>query len=631
MAGIVDQIKERLDIVDLISSYLKLQKSGINYKARCPFHNEKSASFFVSPERQIWHCFGCGIGGDAFGFVKQIEGVEFPEALRILANRAGVELRRPDGRARDDSWEQFQSQKTVLLDISELAAKFFEKQLWQSNTGKQALAYLRERGVTDDSIHQFRLGWSPENWTALYDFLIGRYSDKEIFDAGLIIKKERGGVVDRFRSRIVFPIFDLNSQIVGFTGRILHGLTQTGARTHAEKVSDSQREVAKYVNTPQTAIYDKSRILYGLHAAKLDIRRNNRCLVVEGNMDVIMSHQVGAKHVVASSGTALTDGHLKIIKRYTDNLDLCFDADIAGSIATDRGVDLALSRGFNVGIVTINNSEESASDQHESVALKDPADYVKVHGAKWAEVSQNSRPFMEFYFDAAKKAFDTTTALGKKLFSQKLMPFLASMANKIEQAHWVSEVALALKTKEDILYQAITVEAQKIRPEARNEEGVGYGVQVAVANEGLEPMEETLLSLIIKKPNLVSRIMPEAVEFLSDRLKDLLKQMPMDNNTKPVVELAFSPSPNLNPHTPNPSLLAFNFAAIKSQEWWNDKKENELEDEFQKTLIEIQKRKIKEKLNNLGYDIRTAQTDRDKEKLKVLLSEFNNLSKRLPK
>ena len=210
MSTVTEQIKERVDVVDLISSYLKLNKSGVNYKARCPFHNEKSASFFVSPERQIWHCFGCSAGGDVFGFVKQIEGVEFPDALRILAVKAGVELNRNDR-------QEFRSNKTSLYEITELAMRFFEKQLHDSLSGKKIIAYLHDRGLTDETVKRFNLGYAPDSWDALSDFLGRKYTTKDIFDAGLTVKKEGGGgYYDRFRARIIFPIFDSNSQPIGF-------------------------------------------------------------------------------------------------------------------------------------------------------------------------------------------------------------------------------------------------------------------------------------------------------------------------------------------------------------------------------------------------------------------------------
>ncbi|MBI2063309.1 MAG: DNA primase [Candidatus Yanofskybacteria bacterium] len=600
MAGsVIDQIKEKVDIVDLISGYLKLQKSGINYKARCPFHNEKSGSFFVSPERQIWHCFGCNLGGDAFGFVKQIEGVEFPEALRILAARAGVKLER-----QSPEYEEYQSAKTKLYEVCELAMRFFEKQLHESYVGRQALAYLCERGLTEESIKEFHLGYAPESWSALYEFLGRSYDNGEIFNAGLIVKKDAGGYFDRFRSRIMFPIFDINSQVAGFTGRVFGELAE-------------QENVGKYVNSPQTPIYDKSRILYGLDRAKLDIRRADRCLVVEGNMDVIMSHQAGAKHVVASSGTALTDGHFKTIKRYTDNLDLCFDADNAGTMATDRGVDLALAKGFNVGIITICESD-----------LKDPADYVKKYGEKWSEYAQKSKPFMDFYFETAKSSFDLATALGKKLFSQKLMPFLASMANKIEQAHWVSEIALALKTKEDVLYQELTAVKPRI-VEDLPESAVTTDASNKSLAGNLDFQEEVLLSLIIKKPELVQKISKENEEFLSPQFKDLTQKINLEQSDPVIAQLTHAVGFEGGEATVAISPMNLEFAYLKSQEMWKDFKDQELGEEFEKLVGQIKKRKITARLAELEYDIKSAEKSGEKAKLVALVSEFSRVSKQL--
>ncbi len=290
-----------------------------------------------------------------------------------------------------------------------------------STAGKEVLQYLHDRGLNDESIAKFRIGYSPDTWTSLTDFLIKKYQAKDIFDAGLMSRKEAepggrqsGGQYDRFRSRIMFPIFDLNGSVVGFAGRIFEDVKR-------KPKNEQREEPAKYINTPQTPIYDKGKLLYGLNFAKLDIRRADRCVIVEGNLDVIMSHQAGVTHAVASSGTALTDNHLKIIKRYSDNLDLCFDADSAGSMATDRGVDLALARGFNVDIIAI-----------EEKGIKDAADFVKAHGAKWVDfVKKSAKPFMDFYLDSCRKSFDLSTALGKKQFSQKIFPLIGSMANVV--------------------------------------------------------------------------------------------------------------------------------------------------------------------------------------------------------
>ncbi len=551
----IAKIKDKVDIVDLVGSYIKLQKAGVNYKAQCPFHNEKSGSFFVSPERQIWHCFGCSLGGDIFGFVKQIEGVEFPEALRILATRAGVELSgyKPN--------PEFQNAKTHLLEISELAAKFFGKQLHESTPGKAALAYLKDRGLTDESIAQFKLGYAPESWDGLGNFLARKYELKEIADAGLLVKKDGGGYYDRFRSRIMFPIFDINNQIVGFTGRIFG--------------EGKDESTAKYVNTPQTAIYDKSRVLYGMNFAKLDMRKKNRCLVVEGNMDVIMSHQAGATNAVASSGTAMTDGHLHIIKRYTDTVDLCFDTDDAGTMATQRGVDLALARGFNVNIVPMEE--------------KDPADYVKAHGN--ADFVTGAKPFMEYYFDKFRSGLDLASALGKKTFSQKLLPFVASMTSNIEKAHWVSQIATALKVKDEVVQAELAV----IKPRAQvADDMMVVSTGTPIDTPALDIFEESLLSLILRKPSL------------------------KENLTE--AELAFIPTP-----TP----IQAQFASLKAEEYWKGVEDQVLDQEFEKLLNHLKKRKIVATLENLEYEIKQAEQEGDKERLARLVADFTQASSKL--
>ena len=564
----ISKIKDKVDVVDLIGSYIRLQKAGINYKARCPFHNEKSASFFVSPERQIWHCFGCGVGGDIFGFVKQIEGVEFPEALRILARRAGVEL------STFRLNPEYQNTKTKLYEISELAAKFFGKQLHESTTGKLALSYLKDRGLTNESIEKFKLGYAPESWDGLGNFLARNYDIQSIADTGLLAKKENGGFYDRFRSRIMFPIFDLNSQIVGFAGRIF-----------GDKKDES---AGKYVNTPQTAIYDKSRVLYGLNFAKMDMRKKNRCLVVEGNMDVIMSHQAGAEHAVASSGTAMTGGHLQIIKRYTDNLDLCFDADIAGEMATQRGVDLALARGFNVGILAIDEK-----------GIKDAADFVKAHGTAWAEYAEKkSKPFMEYFFEKNRKDSDLSTALGKKLFSQKLMPLVASLSNGVERAHWVGELAIALKLKEDVVRSELA--AVKPREVLAVASEVGpLSSESAVRpldsqNSKLDIFQESLLSLIAKKPSLADWLTEEERAFI----------------------------PKINE-------LQTQFVALKAEEFWKDFDDKALEQEFEKLLNHLKKRTIVATLESLEYEIKEAERRGEKARLAELVASFTETSSRL--
>jgi DNA primase len=438
----IEEIKNRLDIIEVIGSYIKLQKAGANYRACCPFHSEKKPSFFVSPARQIWHCFGCSKGGDIFGFVKEIEGVEFGDALRILAQRAGVELKKY---TREEA--VFRSEREKLYEICELATKFFEKQLWESKSGEAPRKYLLDRGLKEETIRKWRIGYAPDVWQGLSDFLDSRsYTKQEIEKAGLALTSEQGSFYDRFRGRIIFPIFDLNSQVVGYGGRVF-------------KDKDN-KEIAKYVNTPQTLLYDKSRILYGLDKAKVEIRKKDCCIMVEGYMDLIMVSQAGFENVVATSGTALTPFQLKILKRYTENILSSFDMDVAGDAATKRGIDLAQAQGFNVKVITLPEGKDPAE-----AILKDP----KV----WEESMKSAKSILDFYFETTFSKFDKEDPEGKRGISKILLPVMKRIPNKIVQAHWIGELAKRFRLKEEHIEE----ELKKVKTE-------GYS-----GAYGLEPEE----------------------------------------------------------------------------------------------------------------------------------------------
>jgi DNA primase len=433
MLSPIEEIKNKLDIIEVLSGYIKLQKAGRNWRALCPFHQEKTPSFMVSPERQIWHCFGCSKGGDIFSFVKEIEGLDFSETLKLLAQRAGVILKKQDPKLR--------TEKQRLFEICELAAKFFEKQLQASQAGKEIEKYLTERGIQNETIRNWRLGFAPDDWRALSKFLKTKgYSDGEIIKSGVVVEPEKkigmqslkSSYYDRFRNRIIFPISDINSQVVGFAGRVAPG---------------GDEKSAKYINTPQSLIYDKSRLLYGLDKGKLDIKTKNFCVIVEGNTDVIMSHQAGAKNTVASSGTALTVDHLKIIKRYTDNIVLAFDLDAAGDSATKRTIDLAIIEGFNVRIIS--------TPEDKSKAKIDPADIIKKDPHRWLDIIAKAQGIVEFYFANFFSRHNAKDVAGKKEIAKNLLPLLKKIPNKIEQAHWVQELANRLSVHEKFLNDAL--------------------------------------------------------------------------------------------------------------------------------------------------------------------------------
>lgn len=427
MSSPIEEIKARSDIVELIQSYVRLHKTGINYKANCPFHSEKTASFFVSPVRQIWHCFGsCGKGGDHFKFIMEIEGCDFPEALKLLAQRAGVVLKREDPAIR--------SEKNRLYDLCEEATQIFEKSLSLTPVAKN---YLKTRGVKDDTVNEFRIGFAPQSWDFLLKALAQKgFKKEEVEKAGLAVKSEdNSSHYDRFRSRITFPISDANGRVIGFSGRIFID----GSKGKQQESRDAE---AKYVNTPNTLIYDKSVAIYGFDKAKQEIKAKNKVVVVEGQMDCVMSHQAGVKNTIAVSGTALTPQHLKVLRRLCDTFVCSFDTDIAGESATKRSLALAAEFEFERWIVVIPSG-------------KDPADAVLESPESWENAVKEAKPVVEFYFEKLFREHDAKSVEGKKAISAVFLPLLLEIANEIERSHWISEFCRRIGVKEDVVVKEL--------------------------------------------------------------------------------------------------------------------------------------------------------------------------------
>jgi len=490
----IEEIKSRLDIVELVSQYVKLRKTGANFSALCPFHSEKSGSFFVSPTRQTWRCFGCQKGGDIFTFIQEIEGLEFGDALRILAAKAGVELKK-----QTRQMVELKTERERLYDVCDLAAKFFEKQLEASARGSEAKKYLLGRGLSPESISAWRIGYSPDSWQGLHDFLASEgYTDSEIIAAGLAGSSSGGRVYDRFRGRIMFPIFDFNSQIVGFGGRIFEDKDKVKP---ASAQGFGEVKEAKYLNTTNTLLYDKSRILYGLDRAKVAIRRQNSCVLVEGYTDVIMSAQAGVENVAASSGTALTPYQLKILKRFTDNIILGYDMDLAGDTANRRGIDLALAQGFNVSV---------ARPPFEG---KDPADVVALDPQEWRKAVENTQSIMEFYFDRAFAASDKTTPQGRKRIVDYVLPVIKVIPNAVEQAFWLQKIADRLEVRDIHYEEYLREELKKVK---LNEYISGGDKETASpARPRKQRLEERILALAVKYPKTAGLIDAEVAGFFS--------------------------------------------------------------------------------------------------------------------
>ena len=419
-----EEIKARLDIVEVISGYIALNPTGDNYRARCPFHNEKTASFMVSKSKQIWHCFGCNKGGDLIKFVEDYEGLSFIEAAKILASKANIKLENLP--AHHSSTKDY----SILYQINEQAAQFYVEKLQEKNpVTEKVLAYLAKRKISLDSQVKWSLGLSGETWDELYLFLQSKgFRDQDIFQAGLSLQKKSGqGFVDRFRKRLMFPLLDAQGKVVGFTSRTLN------------KIAYEEDDFGgKYINSPQSVIYDKSHLLYGWHLAKDSIRKNNYVIVVEGNMDVIAAHQAGTKNTVAVSGTALTTQHIKIIKRYTNNIILSFDGDAAGSRAAFRSISLCWQEDMNVKILLLKDS-------------KDPADMVKNNPEAWVIAVKDSIPVMDYYFKRILAGVDLSRSDHKKIAVSKLLPIIKYLKSKVEQAHYLKLLSDKLQIPIELL------------------------------------------------------------------------------------------------------------------------------------------------------------------------------------
>lgn len=367
MSRDIDIIKEKLSIVDVVASYTKLDKKGRYFKAKCPFHNENTASFTVTPERDMFHCFGCGKGGDIFAFVQEMEAMSFPEALLFLANKAGVTLSK---REKTES-----NEKTKLYEALEIATKWYEVGLRKN---KDVVDYLLERGVTKETMVQFRIGFSGTEWDTLYQLLKKKgFSDDTLKKAGLVTRGNKG-FVDWFRDRIMFPIADSQGRVVGFTGRIfLHP-------NERENPPEHKKKTGKYVNSPETPVYEKSKILFGYDKAKRAIMKEDTCLVMEGQMDVVMAHQAGTTHAVGLSGTALSLEQIRLMRRFTDRVTYALDPDAAGREALRKSALIAYKEGMTVSVLSLPENE-------------DPADFIRIHGTDaWQEKLKQAQDYIEF-------------------------------------------------------------------------------------------------------------------------------------------------------------------------------------------------------------------------------------------
>jgi DNA primase len=488
----VDEIKQRVDIVDVVAQHVALKRAGRNFMGLCPFHAEKTPSFHVDPGRQSWHCFGaCGTGGDVFSFVMKRENVDFRDALRMLAERAGIALNQ-----RRDTRED--ARRARLYEINEDAAEFFARTLAvesgeHAGGAAVARAYIDERRIAADAIARFQVGYAPNSWEALSTHLQSRgYKEAEVVAAGLAVDGDRGAY-DRFRHRLMFPIREERGRVAGFGGRLLPG--------DALGAGDTQ---PKYVNTSQSAIFDKGAILYGLDLAKDAIRVRDRVVIVEGYMDAMAAHEHGYENVVASMGTALTERQVSLLKRHTRNLVMALDADAAGSEATVRGVQVvagAVDREYTpqVNWRGVIRMQETLSADIRVVTMpvgRDPDDVIRADAASWEQLVAEAKPVLDYLFEASVAKHDLGAPRERSAVTAELLPMIAAVPDRVVQSHYLQRLGRMAQVDEETLRQEMK------RPLAASgvRQGAVAGRSPAAVSQIRDKREEFCLALLFRYP-----------------------------------------------------------------------------------------------------------------------------------
>ncbi|MEO5690889.1 MAG: DNA primase, partial [Candidatus Saccharimonadales bacterium] len=486
-----EEVRNRLAIEDVIGEYVPLKRAGRSWKGISPFSQERTPSFFVSPEKQIWHDFSSNKGGDIFSFVMEVEGLDFRQTLELLARKANIDLSLYETKA---SQPGISDKKRRLVAVNDMAATFYQRQLIKDSS---AIHYTNiVRGLNKQSVLDFRLGYAPEDGSSLRQFLEGKKIDYTVLkDAGLV--GQRGN--DLLRGRLAVPLSDNQGQIVGFTGRLLADV----------------KNAPKYLNTPQTLLYDKSRNVFGLYQAKEAIRVNDYAVLVEGNLDVIMSHQVGVKQVVATAGTAMTEHHIKSLSRLSKHVRLCFDGDKAGIAATERAIPIAEAVGVELSVITLPSD------------FKDPDELIRKDVRLWQEVIDNHQPAIEWIIDQYTERYDITTAAGKRELSTQALAIIRRLKDTVEQEHYLRRVAevtgSSMKALESKLSVALPQPVHRLKP-VHVAQSTGHDPEVH---------QDYLLGLAILDPSVHDTLRHLTPEAVSGDLRQALLSYLLENRGKP--------------------------------------------------------------------------------------------------
>ncbi|MBU1726686.1 MAG: DNA primase [Candidatus Omnitrophica bacterium] len=579
--NILEDILGKIDIVEVVSGYLPLKKAGRNFKALCPFHHEKTPSFMVSPDRQIFHCFGCNESGNAFKFLMRYERLEFPEAVELLAKKAGVIL--PQTSSEDP---KVASLSTQLYRINELTALFYESRL-NSTEGAKAKDYLLKRGITEETIKTLKIGYAPEKWDALITYLRAKSVPLSLIEkAGLILPKENGGYYDRFRNRVIFPIADIKGRFLGFGARVL------------------DNTLPKYINSPESPIYTKGKNLYGLGSSRDHIRDKDFVVIVEGYLDFLMPFQAGLKNIVASLGTALTQEQARLLKRYTQNIVMIYDGDSAGELAALRSLEIFIEEEMSVKVVSLPQGS-------------DPDTFVRKFGIeKLNEEVSRAVNIFDYKIKVLKTRYSHKEVEGKAKISSHMLETISKFKNAVLKSEYMKRLAEELDIREDALFQ----EAAKINNQRERFDSVSPLAQRKTLN--INPTERMLIKLMLEESELIHRIKDSInpADFIDERASRIVTLMLDFIEQGKKIEASL-----LIHHLGDEEISKIICESMFLQDDLTEKNREMLANDCIKRL---RTEKIKHRKQSLHEQIKDAQDSGDKQKLEGLVQEFHTLIKK---
>jgi DNA primase len=591
----VDEIKQKLNIVDVINRYVPLKKKGRHYWACCPFHGEKTPSFSVSEEMQIYKCFGCGQAGDIFNFLQDYEKIDFREALEELAKLAGVTL------IKSSFIDYQESKKKLLIEINTQVAKFYNYLLISHPLGIEALDYVTKRGISLETIKTFNIGFSPNDSKYISNYILKKgYKIDDLISTGTFGKSNYGpGLYDRFQGRLTFPLYDYRGHIVGFSGRIFPN--------NGRPIGSAASSAAKYINSPETEIYHKSQMLFGLNITKETIRLENSVIVVEGEFDMISPFQNGFKNIVALKGTAFTQDQLQLLRRYTDTLILALDSDFAGNNAARKSIELADSMEFDIKVLNLGDK------------YKDPDEAIKADPEFFKSQLKKSTDVWDFIIQSQLKINDVNTIKGKKEVLNVVLPFLVKIKNSVVKSDYFKKLANEINSS----VESILEESKKvINPNPTNFNLIAKKeIKVEEEESKTEKLEELLLTLIIGAKNpakLAQKLKKYLQDFTVSRLKTIAKYL-LEKEGSSLKEILDSLPAEIKP---------------LFQTLYFETEKNQLESkarllEIKKATAKINSILLKEKLNNLSNQISKLEEKDDEEALKKVELEYNQVLEKL--